>query len=64
MKQNPGAHFLYRDPVRFQEGSSLRGGEPGGNAKEMVLIVFFWWICSFSPIFPVYQDHLFMLRKS
>lgn len=39
MKQKPGAHFHYRDLVRLQEVSSFRGGEPGGNAKEMVLIV-------------------------
>jgi len=50
--------------VRFQELNSLEGGELGGNAKEMVVIVIFWWICSFSTIFPVYQDHLFMLPKS
>jgi len=50
--------------VRFQELNSLEGGEPGGNAKEMVVIAIFWWIRSFSTIFPVYQDHLFMLPKS
>lgn len=64
MKQKPRAHFLCRGPVRFQELNSLEGGEPGGNAKEMVLIVICGGFCSSSPHVPVYEDGDFMLHRS
>lgn len=64
MKQKPGAHFLYRDRLRLQEVSSFQGGQPGGNGKEMVLIVICGGFCSSSPLFPLYEDGVFMLHRS
>jgi len=47
-----------------QEVSSFQGGEPGGNAKEMVLIVICGGFCFSSPHVPVYEDGDFMLHRS
>jgi len=54
MKQNPEAHFLFRDLVRLQEVNTFKGGDPHGNAKEMVLIVICGGFCS-SSTFSLYM---------
>lgn len=56
--------FSFQGSCETQEVSSFQGGEPGGNAKEMVLIVICGGFCSSSPHVPVYEDGDFMLHRS